>query len=42
MHVYYVKQSAKQNAEKHIICAPEDVLLLIFNNIYNLSFLFSG
>ena len=33
-------QSAKHNAGKTYICAPEDVLLLIINNIHNLSFLF--
>ena len=42
MHVFYVKPVNKTQRRKTYICAPEDVLLLIINNIYNLSFLFSG
>ena len=34
-------QSAKHNTEKHIFVHPK-MLLLIINNIHNLSFLFSG
>ena len=40
--VYYVKPVNKTQRRKTYICAPEDVLLLIINNIHNLSFLFSG
>ena len=42
MHVYYVKPVSKTQRRKTYICASEDVLLLIINNIHNLSFLFSG
>ena len=42
MHVYYVKPVSKTQHRKTYICASKDVLLLIFNNIHNLSFLFSG
>ena len=42
MHVYYVKPVNKTQRGKPYICAPEDVLLLIINNIHNLSFSFSG
>ena len=42
MHVYYVKTVGKTQHRKTYICASEDVLLLIINNIHNSSFLFSG
>ena len=43
MHVHYVNPVSKtQRRKKTYICAPDDVLLLIINNIHNLSFLFSG
>ena len=42
MHVYYVKTSQQNTAQKTYICASEDVSLFIINNIHNLSFLFSG
>ena len=42
MHVYYVKPVNKTQRRKTYICAAEDVLLLIINNIHNLSLLFSG
>ena len=42
MHVYYVKPVSKTQRRKPYICATEDVLLLIIDNIHNLSFLFSG
>ena len=42
MHVYYVKPVSKTQRRKTYICASEDVLLLMINNIHNLSFLFSG
>ena len=43
MHVYYVKPASKTQRRKTLyISASEDVLLLIINNIHNLSFLFSG
>ena len=42
MHVYYVQPVSKTKHRKTYICASEDVLLLIINNIHNLSFLFSG
>ena len=32
----------KTQRRKTYICAPKDVLLLMINNIHNLSFLFSG
>ena len=38
MHVYYVKPVNKTQGRKAYICAPEDVLLLIINNIHNLTF----
>ena len=38
MHVYYVKTVSKTHRRKAYICASEDVLLLIINNIHNLSF----
>ena len=37
-----MKPVNKTQRRKTYICAPEDVLLLIINNIHNLSFLFSG
>ena len=42
MHVYYVKPVSKIQRRNTYNCASEDVLLLIINNIHNLSFLFSG
>ena len=42
MHVYYVKPVSKIQRRKPYFCASKDVLLLIINNIHNLSFLFSG
>ena len=42
MHVYYVEQVSKTQRRKTYICASEDVLPLILNNIHSLSFLFSG
>ena len=43
MHVYYVKPVSKTQRRKTYICASEDILLSIINNIHNLSFfLFSG
>ena len=42
MHVYYVKPVSKTQRRKTYICSPEDGLLLIINDIHNLSFLFSG
>ena len=42
MHVYYVKPVGKTQHRKAYICASKDVLLLMINKIYNLSFLFSG
>ena len=42
MHIYYVKPVSKTQCIKTYICAPEDVLLFIIDNIHNLTFLFSG
>ena len=40
MHVYYVKPVSKTQRRKTYICASEDVLLSIINNIHNFSFFF--
>ena len=40
MHAYNVKPVSKTQCRKRYICAPEDVLLFIINNIHNLSFYF--
>ena len=42
MHVYHVEPVSKTHLRKTYFCASEDVLLLIINDIHNLSFSFSG